>query len=166
MRRPHRIPTQVLTCLAAVSGLAGCAGETRPDEYQRSALERLPFVYKMTVQQGNVITEEALDQLQPGMTKTQVRYLLGTPVLTDFFNTDRWDYTYTIRRSHQDMVVKSLTLFFEDDTLVRTEGDLRPNPDRAAKREPSEIVVSVPDYKARKGFFRRSLEAMGLDRAD
>jgi outer membrane protein assembly factor BamE len=155
-----------LACLAAVSGLAACSGETKPDEYQRSALEDLPFVYKMTVQQGNIITEEMLDQLRPGMTKTQVRYLLGTPVLTDFFNIDRWDYTYTIRRGHQDMEVKTLTLFFQDDALVRTEGDLRPNPDRAAAREPEEIVVTVPDYKKRKGLFRRGLEVIGLDPAD
>lgn len=166
MRRPPPIPAQLLACLAALSVLVGCAGETRPDQYQRSALERLPFVYKMTVQQGNIITEEMLDQLRPGMTKTQVRYLLGTPVLTDFFNTDRWDYTYTIRRGHQDMEVKTLTLFFEDDALVRTEGDLRPNPDRAAAREPREIVVTVPDYKERKGLFRRGLRVIGLDPAD
>jgi outer membrane protein assembly factor BamE len=138
----------------------------KPDEYQRSSLERLPFVYKMTVQQGNIITEEMVDQLQIGMTKTQVRYLLGTPMLTDFFHSDRWDYTYTIQRGHQDMEVKTLTLYFQDDALARIEGDLRPDANRAAGREPKEIVVSVPDHKERKGVIRRGLELIGLEPAD
>lgn len=166
MRRPNRFPALLLILPAAALSLAGCAGEERPDEYQRSSLERLPFVYKMTVQQGNIITEEMVDQLRPGMTKNQVRYLLGTPLLTDFFHTDRWDYTYTIRRGHQDMEVKTLTLHFENDALARIEGDLQPNPGRAAAREPEQIVVSVPDYKERKGLIRRSLEAIGLEPAD
>ena len=95
-------------------------------------LERLPFVYKMTVQQGNVITEEQVAQLQPGMTKRQVTYLLGTPLLTDFFNTDRWDYVYTIRRGHKPKESRKFTVFFQDDALVRTEGDLglKPGPGR------------------------------------
>lgn len=166
MRRPNLFPALLAIPLAAAPILVGCAGEEMPDEYQRSSLERLPFVYKMTVQQGNIVTEEMVDQLQPGMTKRQVRYLLGTPLLTDFFNTDRWDYTYTIRRGHQEMEIKTLTLHFEDDSLVRIEGDLRPDPNRAAAREPKEIVVSVPDYKERKGLIRRGLEVIGLEPAD
>lgn len=166
MRRPHRFTALPVISLAATWLLAGCAGEEKPDEYQRSSLERLPFVYKMTVQQGNIITEEMVDQLQLGMTKSQVRYLLGTPLLTDFFHTDRWDYTYTIRRGHQDMEVKALTLHFQDDALARIEGDLRPDPSRAAARQPTEVVVSVPDYKERKGLIRRGLEVIGLETAD
>jgi outer membrane protein assembly factor BamE len=146
--------------------LAGCAGEEKPDEYQTSVLEDLPFVYKMTVQQGNILTEEMVDQLQPGMTKRQVQYVLGTPPLTNFFHTDRWDYLYTIRRGHQDMEQKKLTLFFEGDALARIEGTLRPDPARAAAREPAEILVEVPDYQGKKGLLRRSLEAVGLDPED
>lgn len=166
MSRPHITQALLIFSLAAASGLAGCAGEEKPDEYQRSTLERLPFVYKMTVQQGNIITEEMVDQLQLGMTKTQVRYLLGTPVLTDFFHADRWDYTYSIQRGHQDMEVKKLTLYFQDDALARVEGDLRPDPNRAAGREPKEIVVPVPDYEKRQGVIRRGLKAIGLEPAD
>jgi len=146
--------------------LAGCAGEEKPDEYQTSALEDLPFVYKMTVQQGNLITEEMVDQLQLGMTKRQVRYLLGTPLLADFFNTDRWDYIYTIRRGHQPVEMRRFSVHFQDDALVRIEGDLRPNPQRAATREPKEIVVSVPDYEPPKGWVKRGLEAVGAGKGD
>jgi outer membrane protein assembly factor BamE len=149
-----------------VFALAGCAAEKKQDEYQSSLLENLPFVYKMTVQQGNIVTEEMVDQLQPGMTKRQVRYLLGTPLLNDFFHTDRWDYTYTLRRGHQEMVKKNLSLYFQDDALVRVDGDLRPDPNRAAARQPQEILVSVPDYEDSRGVVRRTLDAVGLDRPE
>ncbi len=144
--------------------LTGCAGETKPDVYQSSLLEDLPFVHKMTVQQGNIITSEALDQLQPGMNKRQVRYLLGTPLLTDFFNSDRWDYVYTIRRGHEPEEQRKLTVFFQDDVLVRTEGNLQPKPGAATADAPKEIVVSVPDYHERKGWIGRGLEAVGIGR--
>jgi outer membrane protein assembly factor BamE len=153
------IPT--LTAVAAAS-LAGCAGEQKLDQYQTSRLEDLPFVYRMTVQQGNILKEDSVDQLQPGMTKRQVQYLLGTPLLTDFFNSDRWDYVYTIQRGHESMEGRKLTVFFQDDALVRIEGDLKPNPQRAATRERQEIVVSVPDAEKSKGLIGRSLEAVGL----
>jgi outer membrane protein assembly factor BamE len=153
------IPTLVVV---ATANLAGCAGEEKPDEYQTSRLENLPFVYRMTVQQGNILNEDNVDQLQPGMTKRQVQYLLGTPLLTDFFNTDRWDYVYTIQRGHQSMERRKLTVFFQEDALVRIEGDLKPNPQRAATRERQEIVVSVPDHEKRKGLIGRSLEAVGV----
>jgi outer membrane protein assembly factor BamE len=143
-----------------------CAGEEQLDEYQTSVLEDLPFVYKMTVQQGNILTEEMVDGLQLGMDRRQVQYLLGTPPLTNFFHADRWDYLYTIRRGHQDMEVKKLTLFFEEDALVRMDGNVRPDPSRAAAREPTEIVVEVPDYQGRKGLVRRSLEVIGLEPKD
>jgi len=149
--------------LALGLALGGCAGSEKPDEYQDSMLEELPFVYKMTVQQGNVITEEMVDSLQPGMTKHQVRYLLGTPPLSDFFHDNRWDYPYTMQRGHQEIQIKRLTLYFQDDALVRVQGDMLPDPNRAATREPKEIVVEVPDYQGKKGFFRRTMEAVGLD---
>jgi len=158
----HPLPVASLT-LALGIALSGCAGEEKPDVYQDSMLEELPFVYRMTVQQGNVITEEMVDALEPGLSKHQVRYLLGTPLLSDFFHSDRWDYTYTMQRGHRPMEVKRLTLFFQDDALVRVEGDMRPDASRAATREPREIVVEVPDNEGSKGFFRRSLEAVGLE---
>jgi outer membrane protein assembly factor BamE len=106
--------------------------------------------------------EDMVDQLQPGMTKRQVQYLLGTPLLTDFFNADRWDYVYTIQRGHRSMESRRLTVFFQDDALVRIEGDMKPNPQRAITRERQDIVVTVPDYEKRKGFIGRSLEAVGV----
>ena len=138
-----------------------CSSKDKPkDEYRSSALADLPFVYKMTVQQGNIVTEEMVDRLEPGMTKRQVRYLLGTPLLVDMFHSDRWDYTYTIRRGHQAMEAKRLTLYFKEDALVRVAGDLQPNPARATERQPDAIIVAVPDWEDRRGLFRRTLDKL------
>lgn len=146
--------------------MAACSRDKKPEAYQGSMLEDLPFVYKMTVQQGNIITEEMVDRLELGMNKRQVQFILGTPLLTDFFRTDRWDYTYTIQRGHEPMEIRYLTLFFQDDALARIDGDIRPNPARAQSREPEQMVVSVPDHEERKGLVTRSLEAIGLERKD
>lgn len=147
--------------LGAVLAAAGCSGPQEKSEDDTSALDRLPFVYKMTVQQGNIITEEMVDRLELGMSKGQVRFLLGTPMLTDMFHADRWDYTYTIRRGHQDMESKRLTLFFEQDALAKVVGDMHPDPQRAAAREPGEMIVSVPDWEDKRGFFARVFGRIG-----
>jgi outer membrane protein assembly factor BamE len=159
---------KVLTYLVigATLVLAACSKQTKQPQYQTPVLDKLPFVYQMTVQQGNIVTDEMVDRLEPGMTKSQVRFLLGTPMLTDLFHTDRWDYTYTIRRGHDPMKVTRLTLFFKDDSLVEVRGDLRPDPARAARREPSDLLVSVPDWKDDRGFFARAAAKLGAESAE
>ncbi len=146
--------------------VSACAGAPKVDDSQRSMLDRLPFVYKMTVQQGNIVTAEQVDQLQPGMNKRQVRYLLGTPLLTDFFNSDRWDYVYTMRRGHKALERRRVTVLFKDDALVGIEGDLRPNPKAAAADKAKETMVSVPDYKNNEGLISRGLEAIGVKKGN
>jgi len=75
--------------------------------------------YKMDIRQGNYITAEMRDKLRLGMTKSQVRFVLGTPMLSDPFHAARWDYVY--RLEHEGKVVEQhdLTVFFEGDNLVR-----------------------------------------------
>lgn len=155
----------IFPLLGAALAAGGCSGTEEKSEYRSSVLESLPFVYKMTVQQGNIVTEEMVDRLEPGMTKSQVRFLLGTPLLTDMFHSDRWDYTYTIRRGHEDTQKTRLVLHFRDDALVKVEGDLRPDPQRAAERTPGEMIVSVPDWEDDRGFLTRTLDKVGLDPA-
>ena len=159
---------KVLTYLVigATLALAGCSTTKDPSPYKSSALEKLPFVYKMTVQQGNIVTEEMVDRLEPGMTKSQVRFLLGTPMLTDLFHTNRWDYTYTIRRGHKKMRLTRLTLLFDGDSLVQVQGDLRPDPTRAAEREPTDLLVSVPDWKDNRGFLAKAASKLGISTAE
>jgi outer membrane protein assembly factor BamE len=81
------------------------------------------LVYTPDVQQGNLLDKKNVDQLQPGMTKRQVLVLLGTPSVTSPFDQDRWDYVSTFSHRGKKMTTRTLTLTFNNDTLVRTEGD-------------------------------------------
>lgn len=79
-------------------------------------------VYKVEVQQGNVITQEMIGKLKPGMTRSQVRFVLGTPLVTDTFHPDRWDYYYYLRRSNEAAgETQRLTVIFKNDTLVSVQ---------------------------------------------
>jgi len=81
-------------------------------------------VYKAEIQQGNSVSQEMIDKLRPGMTRSQVRFILGTPLITDPFHLDRWDYYYYIRRQGEDIAeVRRLTVIFKNDVLVAVEGD-------------------------------------------
>lgn len=89
----------------------------------------LPRVYRLTVQQGNVITQEMVDSLKPGMTHEQVAYVMGEPVIKNPFDQSRWDYVYTLRvpRFVNDQV--RLSLFFVDGALSHFSGDFKPSED-------------------------------------
>jgi outer membrane protein assembly factor BamE len=158
----------ILLVMLGLAVMAGCAGKTEKGPGDRgSVLSNLPFVYKMTVQQGNVLSEEMVDQLALGLTKAQVRYLLGTPLLTDLFHPDRWDYTYTIKRGHKPMEVKRLTLWFQEDQLVSIEGDLQPDSSRTLASEGDrQLVVEVPDWQDNRGLINRALNKIGVKTAD
>ena len=85
-----------------------------------------PGVYRIDVEQGNIVTQEMADQLQPGMSRRQVRFILGTPLVEDTFNRDRWDYVYTRRNGLDVLAEERLTVFFEGDSLTAVEGDYTP----------------------------------------
>jgi outer membrane protein assembly factor BamE len=90
-------------------------------------------VYRMEVQQGNFVAQESISKLKLGMTKDQVRFVLGTPLLADIFHADRWDYVYTRRRENsREVEERRFALFFRDGALIRIEGDVIPAPSRAA----------------------------------
>lgn len=167
MRRLVILGLTLLLGLALLS--AGCARGKRADNpYRGSVLSNLPFVYKMTVQQGNIITEGMVNQLELGMNPAQVRFLLGTPLLTDMFHSNRWDYIYTIRRGHDPMEIKRLTLWFEEDQLVSIEGFARPNPNQAldqglAAQEEEMVIIDVPDWRDDRGIITRTLNAVGVE---
>ncbi len=80
------------------------------------------LLYKQNVQQGNAHEQEDLDQIQLGMTKKQVAYLLGTPAIQDPFHHDRWDYISMLSRRGGEPVRRLVTLTFEDDALIATDG--------------------------------------------
>ena len=87
-------------------------------------------VYRANIAQGNVVKEEDLAQVEIGMTRNQVRFLLGTPMIDDPFHRDRWDYVYFLKIGRRDAVAKRwITVFFEDDVVseIRPDQDLNPN---------------------------------------
>lgn len=85
-------------------------------------------IYRPEVQQGNVVTQEMTDQLKIGMSRRQVRFILGTPLIEDPFNQDRWDYYYSRLSRNRGLEQRRLSVFFKDDALVEIRGDLKPRP--------------------------------------
>ncbi len=153
--------------------VAGCSG--------------VNFPYKIDVQQGNVVTQDMVAKLKPGMTKAQVRYILGTPLITDAFHADRWDYVYRYVKAGKLTEERRMTVIFEKDALSRIEGDVV----AATPKEPAPIPEAKPDAvpdkaspapetkpdaapdkakpgqgtsadKEEKGFFAKMLEKVGL----
>lgn len=88
---------------------------------------KFPGVYRIPVQQGNIIDQTKVDQLQIGMTKRQVQFVMGSPLINDVFHQDRWDYVYQLRRADKTLRDRRFTLYFENDALVRYDGDYEPN---------------------------------------
>lgn len=92
------------------------------------ALAGCGFIYRQDIQQGNVLEQEQVDALKPGMTRRQVALVLGTPAVTDPFHRNRWDYVSVYKPGGKKAEKRhKLTVFFEGNELVRIEGDLKPS---------------------------------------
>ena len=119
-----------LSLLLSTVTLSGCSGIG------------FPGVYLINIDQGNIVEQDMVDQLKPDMTRRQVRFLLGTPIVEDTFNNDRWDYIRVVRRGNDTLLRRRLTVVFEDDVLVDVEGDYVsenwPEPDPEETTEGSE----------------------------
>ena len=98
-----------------------------------------------------MLNEEMLARLSPGMEKRKVRFVLGTPMLIDTFNQDRWDYIFTYSRGGRTTEQRQITLFFEDDRLMRIEGDVYRG-DGARESTGGETLVLVPEEPGSKGW--------------
>lgn len=164
------IKHRIITVLTATLLTVGCSTmsdglETLGDVTDVSkALDRTSIVYKPTIQQGNVVTQEQVNELRPGMTKRQVRFLLGTPMLTDVFHADRWDYAFTLGVGSEPSDFRQVTVFFENDRLARITGDLRPQPEDEREEVKKEVVVTVPDWEPpNKSLWRRAIETVGIN---
>ena len=109
-RLPLRLPLLMLTVALATTGCG--------------------IFYKQPIYQGNLIEKRAVDQLQVGMSKQDVQTLLGSPSVQDTFNTNRWDYTSTQRIDRRGTTqIKNFTVYFENDAVVRWDGDYFPEQD-------------------------------------
>lgn len=111
-----------------------------------------PGVYAIDIQQGNIINQEMVDQLRPNMTKRQVLYVMGTPMLVDVFHKQRWDYIYSNQPGSDDRVQKRVTLFFNGDELANIQGDFRPSSQPVVPVS-KEQTVEVPPIDRSKTIF-------------
>ena len=93
-----------------------------------STVPRIVNEYRIDVQQGNVLSQEMVSQLRPGLTKDQVRFILGTPVLMDMFHANRWDYFYWLKKGNTGEVeTRRFTVFFDSEGKLRSvDGDVAP----------------------------------------
>jgi outer membrane protein assembly factor BamE len=113
MRWIHSMRTFVLIVVL----LAGCQN-----------VPMLPALapYKIDIQQGNFVSQEMIGKLKPGMTRSQVRFVLGTPLVVDPFRNDRWDYVYVYQKGGEVSEQRRISVIFEGDNLARVDGDILP----------------------------------------
>ena len=130
MRRLLLIPCALLTGLV----LTGCESLQRTDSF-------LGFItpYRIDIVQGNAITKEQAALIKPGLTRLQVRDVLGTPLVADPFHANRWDYIFTLRRPNTDVQRRSVVVTFEGDVVKTMEA-----PDLPSERE---FVASISRFK-------------------
>jgi len=166
---------RLISLLAPLVLAAGCAGRQLP-------VPEIVKPYRITIQQGNYVTREMVEQLKPGMTREQVRFILGTPLLTDIFHADRWDYVFYRELPGGKREQRNFSVIFEDGKLSRVVGDLlpsepvqpaakpapapvaKPEPKPEAKPEPKEEpkAEAKPEDKPARGLFGRMLEKIGF----
>lgn len=107
---------RIIIMLLAALALAGCK--------ETPQLPAIISPFKIDVQQGNVVTQEMVGKLKAGQTRSQVRFVLGSPLVTDMFHDDRWDYIYLLQRQGKPNDRRRLTVIFDGDKLLRLEGDV------------------------------------------
>jgi outer membrane protein assembly factor BamE len=125
------------TVLVAALGAAGCSSLQSSDNFLGVITP-----YRIDIVQGNVVTKEQAAQIKPGMSREQVRDILGSPMLTDIFHANRWDYVFTIKRPGTEPQRRSIVARFEGDTLKSLEA-----PDLPSERE---FVASITRVKPGK----------------
>jgi outer membrane protein assembly factor BamE len=99
--------------------------------------------YRIDVRQGNFVTQEMVAQLKPGLTREQVRFILGSPLVTDMFHADRWDYLYRLQPGRGETQQRHLAVFFQDGKLTRVAGDVVADDGTMVETKPEARVVEI-----------------------
>lgn len=130
------------------------SGQTTGCARRADGTIKIPFVYRVDIQQGNVIEQSMLDKLEPGMTKAKVKYVMGTPLLVDPFHSNRWEYIYSIEPGGGSRSQRHVALFFKDDKLTHIEGNIVPA-NRYYTDEDSEAPsnILITGHRKKKGLF-------------
>jgi len=131
--------------MTALLGLSGCTSAV--DNTQRAWMNKVFKPYVPDIVQGNFISSEQYANLQLGMTREQVRQILGTPLLASYFHANRWDYIFEFKRSNQIVgKERRVTVFFDGDKVVKFDGDALPTE--------VELVAEIDNYaKAKRSFW-------------
>lgn len=159
---PHRRLWPLVGAVAAGLCLGACSSIT---ESSRSALVAIT-PYKVEVVQGNFVSKEQVEALKPGMSRQQVREILGTSLLTDVFHANRWDYVFTIRRQGVEPQQRRLTLYFNGELLDRFEGDPMPSEEEfVAKLDRRKVSGKVPKLEATEDQLKK-YEPAAQDKAE
>ncbi|GAB3380001.1 outer membrane protein assembly factor BamE [Massilia agri] len=115
---------------AAAAEKAAAAANAGAQTVQATKLQKFFWIfspYRPDIQQGNFVSQEMLDQLKVGQSREQVRFLLGSPLLTDVFHADRWDYPFYLARGNGELTTSRVTIYFKDDKVERFEGGNLPS---------------------------------------
>ncbi|MEC9248950.1 MAG: outer membrane protein assembly factor BamE [Pseudomonadota bacterium] len=108
----------------------------------------LPFIHRIDVQQGNVVTQDMLAQLKPLMEKKKVLFIMGTSVIADTFNSHQWDYIYSFHKGGGETEKRRITLHFNDDDLLESvSGNVSPSDSPRVAKVHLDEKVSVPRYR-------------------
>ena len=126
--------------------------------------DKIPGVYRIDIQQGNQVTQEMLSKLEPGMTKSQVSFVMGTPMLIDVFHPNRWDYIYSFHPGNGQREQRRITLFFDDEEKLDYIDDNTRIVERIelTEDERTDTNVVVPLTEQKTGFFNSMLNIIGL----
>ncbi|MES2151543.1 MAG: outer membrane protein assembly factor BamE [Pseudomonadota bacterium] len=106
--------------------------------------------YRPTIQQGNFVSQEMLAQLKVGQTKDQVRFILGTPLLTDIFHNERWDYPFRLARGNGELTTSRVTVYFKDDKVAKFDGGNLPTEREYIARIAGPAKIVAPDEVQKK----------------
>lgn len=112
---------------------------------------RFPGVFRIDIGQGNLITKDMVDKLRVGMTPRQVRYVMGSPMIADTFNPDRWDYLYNLETGKGLMIENHLVLYFEGDRLARIDNSGYKDPDQLRNQVLEQMGIKLEQPKTETG---------------
>jgi outer membrane protein assembly factor BamE len=124
----------IITCFASIN-LAACS------------FSPLHLVYKIDIQQGNVVTQDKVNQLKTGMNRSQIQFIMGTPLVIDTFHQNRWDYVYYFKPGYGKSREQRVTLFFKNDALADVTGTIQPEAGAVATEKSAPVTVVVPPYE-------------------
>ena len=153
----------LLMTFIAVQTLTACSSTKTLNEEMLAAADKLPGVYKIDVRQGNLVTQEMINQLRPGMDKRQVTFILGTPLLVDPFHKDRWDYFYNLKTAGKQTKQERVTVFFNDNKLVNLKGNFKPSNQFQPMMINTEVVDVPKREKEEQGIIEKALHSLGIE---